>query len=56
MMTYFEEIGINHLSNINQIGQYGEIKADERFSSIWVLSGTRRLVVWLELMELVGTN
>ncbi len=28
MMNYFEEIGMNHLSNINQIGQYGEIKAD----------------------------
>ncbi len=27
-MSYFEEIGMNHLSNINQIGQYGEIKAD----------------------------
>ncbi len=27
-MNYFEEIGMNHLSNIYQIGQYGEIKAD----------------------------
>ncbi len=28
MMHYFEEIGMNHLSNINHIVQYGEIKAD----------------------------
>ncbi len=28
MINYFEEIGMNHFSNINQIGQYGEIKAD----------------------------
>ncbi len=28
MISYFEDICMNHLSNINQIGQYGEIKAD----------------------------
>ncbi len=28
MVNYFEEIGMNHLNNIYQIGQYGEIKVD----------------------------
>ncbi len=28
MISYCEDIGMNHLSNINPIGQYGEIKAD----------------------------
>ncbi len=31
IISDFEEIGMNHLSNINQIGQYGEIKADLDF-------------------------
>ncbi len=57
MMIYFEEIGLNHLSNIYQIGQYGEIKTDFDLdlSSINI-RGTRRLVVLLEVMELAGTN
>ncbi len=28
MISYFEDIGMNNFSNINQIGQYGEIMAD----------------------------
>ncbi len=28
MISYFEDIGMNHLNKINQIGQYGEIKSD----------------------------
>ncbi len=44
---------MNHRSNINQLGQYEEIKADLHSMNI---SGTRRLLVRLELMELAGTN